>query len=45
MQNEMFFRYKLDPNDDVNMDFENLFKKVMRLWVAKKELASLVQVK
>lgn len=35
----------MDPDDNLNMDFNNLFKKAMGLLGAKKNLASLVQVK
>lgn len=39
----MFYWYKLDPDDNVNINFENLFKKAISLFVAKKKWASLVQ--
>ena len=45
LQTEMFYKYELDPDDDVNIDFDNLLKKAMGLLGAKKKLASLVQVK
>lgn len=41
----MFCQYSLDPDDDLNIDFENLLKKAMRLLGAKKKLASMVQIK
>ena len=44
LQMEMFCRYSLDPDDDLNMDFEDLLKKAMGLLGAKKKLASMVQV-
>ncbi len=40
----MFYRYELDPDNDLNMDFDDLLKKAMRLLGAKKKLASIVQV-
>ncbi len=40
----MFYRYELDPDNDLNMDFDDLLKKAMALLGAKKKLASLVQV-
>lgn len=45
IQNKMFVWYELDPDDDVNMDFEDLLKKAMELLMAKKILVSLIQVK
>lgn len=44
LQTEMFYRYQLDSDDDVNMDFDDLLKKAMRLLRIKKKLASLAQV-
>ena len=44
LQTEMFYRYELEPNDDVNIDFDDLLKKAMGLLEAKKKLAGLVQV-
>lgn len=44
LQTEMFYRYELDPDDDLKMDFDDLLKKAMGLLGAKKKLASLVQV-
>ena len=44
LQMEMFCRYSLDPDDDLNMDFDDLLKKAMGLLGAKKKLASMVQV-
>lgn len=40
----MIRQYELNPDGDLNIDFENLLKKAMRLLGAKKKLASLVQV-
>ncbi len=40
----MFYRYELDPDDDLNIDFSDLLKKAMRLLGAKKKLASIVKV-
>lgn len=40
----MFCRYELDPDDDLNIDSDDLFKKAMRLFGAKKKPANLVQV-
>ena len=42
LQTEMFYRYELDPEDDLNMDFDDLLKKAMRFLGAKKKLASIV---
>ncbi len=39
---QMIYRYELDPDDDLNMDFDDLLKKAMRLLGAKKKLANLV---
>lgn len=44
LQTEIFFRYQLDSDDNVNMDFDDLLKKPMRLLRVKKKLASLAQV-
>ena len=41
---EMFCRYSLDSDDNLNMNFDDLFKKAMGLLGAKKKLASMVQV-
>ena len=41
---EIFYQYSVDPDDDLNMDFEDLLKKVIGLLEAKKKLASMVQV-
>lgn len=41
---EIFYQYSLDPDDDLNIDFQNLLKKVMGLLRAKKNLASMVEV-
>lgn len=38
----MFYRYKLDPNDNLHMDFINLLKKALGLLGAKKKLVDLV---
>ena len=43
LQTEMFYRYELDPDNELNMDFNDLLKKAMRLLGAKKKLASIVQ--
>ncbi len=40
----MFYRYELDLDDDLNIDFDDLSKKTIGLLKAKKKLASLVQV-
>ena len=40
----MFCQYSLDPNDDVNIDFEDVLKKAMGLLGAKKKSANMVQV-
>lgn len=42
LQNEMFYQYELDPNNDINMDFEDLLIKTIGLLVARKKLVSLV---
>lgn len=39
---EMFYRYELDPDNDLNMDFADLLKKALRLLGAKKKLVDLV---
>lgn len=44
LQNEMLIWYKLDSDDDININFKNPIKKVMKLWIAKKKLASLVYI-
>ncbi len=44
LQTEMFYRYELDSDDDLNKDFDDLLKKAMRLLGAKKKLARIVQV-
>ena len=44
LQTEIVYQYELNPNDDLNMDFDDLVKKAMRLLGAKEKLASLVQV-
>ena len=44
LQNEMFIRYELDPDDDVNIDFDDLLKKAMRLLIVKKKLSNFVHV-
>ena len=41
---EMFCQYSLDPDDDLNIDFEDLLKKSMGLLEIKKKLASIVQI-
>lgn len=40
----MFYQYKLDPDNYLNIEFDDLLKKVMRLLEAKKKLASLVYI-
>ncbi len=40
----MFCQYCLDPDDDLNMDFDDLLKKAIGLLGAKKKLASMIQV-
>ena len=44
LQIEMFCQYSLDPDDNLNINFENLLKKTMGLLGAKKKLASIIQV-
>lgn len=39
---EMFYQYSLDPDDDLNMDLEDLLKKAMGLLMTKKKLADIV---
>ena len=43
IQTEMFYRYELDPDDDLHMDFANLLKKALGLLGAKKKLVDLVR--
>ena len=43
IQTEMFYRYELDPDDDLNMDFADLLKKALGLLGAKKKLVDLVR--
>ena len=38
----MFYRYKLDPDDNLHMDFTDLLKKALGLLGAKKKLVDLV---
>ncbi len=40
----MIYRYELDLDNDLNMDFDDLLMKAMGLLGVKKKLASLVQV-
>lgn len=40
----MFYRYKLDPDDNLNMEFADLLKKAIELLRAKKKLACLVHI-
>lgn len=40
----MFYRYELDPDDDLNMDFADLLKKALGLLGAKKKLVDLVRM-
>ncbi len=42
---EMFYRYSLDLDDDLNIDFDDLLKKAMGFLETKKKLANMVQVK
>ena len=44
LKNEMFVWYELDLDNVVNIDFDDLFKKTVRLLIAKKMLANLVHV-
>lgn len=37
----MFYRYELDPDDDLHMEFANLLKKALGLLGAKKKLVDL----
>lgn len=41
----MFVQYKLDFDNNINIDFANLFKKVIEFLMVKKKLASLVYIK
>lgn len=41
----MFYRYELDSDNDMNMNFDDLLKKAIRHLEAKKKLASLIHVK
>lgn len=41
----MFYQYELDPNDNLNIEFNDLLKKVIGLLEAKKKLSSLVNIK
>ena len=43
IQTEMFYRYELDPDDDLHMDFADLLKKALGLLGAKKKLVDLVR--
>lgn len=40
----MFVWYKLDPDDNISINLENLSKKAMRLLRAKKKLANFVYI-
>lgn len=40
----MFCQSELDPDDDLNIDFDDLLKKAMGLLRAKKKRTSIVQV-
>lgn len=40
----MFYRYELNPDNNLNIDFNNLLKKAIGVLGTKKNLASLVQV-
>ncbi len=37
LQTEIVYRYELNPNDDLNMDFDDLVKKAMRHLGAKEK--------
>lgn len=39
----MFYRYELDPDDDLHMDFADLLKKALGLLGAKERLVDLVR--
>lgn len=39
----MFYRYKLDPDNDLHINFADLLKKALKLLRAKKKLVDLVQ--
>lgn len=41
---EMFYWYSLNPDNDLNIDFNDLLKKAMGLLKAKKKLANMIQV-
>lgn len=41
---EMFCQYSLDSDNDLNIHFDDLLKKAMRLLGAKKKLGSMIQV-
>lgn len=41
---EMFCQYLLDPDDNFNMNFDNLLEKAIRLLRAKEKLAHMIQV-
>ncbi len=43
-QTEELYQYKLDPHNDINMEFNNLFKKVMKLLGDQKKLTSIVHI-
>lgn len=43
IQTEMFYRYELDPDDHLHMDFADLLKKALGLLGAKKRLVDLVR--
>lgn len=40
----MFYLYKLNSNNNLNIKFDNLFKKIIKLLEAKKKLVSLVYI-
>ncbi len=43
VQSELFYRYKLDPYKDEDMDFKNLLKKVFALIRSKKRMIDLIR--
>lgn len=45
LQTEMFYQYKLDLNNHINIGLNYLFKKAMKLQVDKKQFSSIVYLK
>ncbi len=43
VQTEMFYRYKLDPDDDLEMDFTDLLEKALGLLGAKNQMVNIVR--